>query len=59
MMLSIDWTSISAVTVEDIQKHMKELLAQVNMRIFVIGNMFKDVSNVFDIDRQIWPAYKY
>ena len=32
---------------------MKELLAQVNMRIFVIGNMFKDVSNVFDIDRQI------
>jgi len=33
---------LPSVTPEDIQKHMKALLAQVNMRIFVIGNMFKD-----------------
>ncbi|KAF8798143.1 hypothetical protein BYT27DRAFT_7124234 [Phlegmacium glaucopus] len=33
---------LPSVTAEDIQKHMKEVLAQVNMRIFVAGNMFKD-----------------
>ena len=44
----IDW-SVLAVTPEEIQEHMKELLAQANMRIFVLGNMFKDVSNIFSI----------
>lgn len=47
--LYIDRPLISAVTAEEIQKHMKELLAQINMRIFVAGNVFKDVSNVFNI----------
>lgn len=32
-----------AVTHEEIQTHMQELLSQVNLRILVTGNMYKDV----------------
>ena len=36
-------SQIIAVTAEDVQKHIKELLSQVHMRILITGNMYKDV----------------
>jgi len=33
-----------AITPEEIQTHMRELLSQVNLRILVTGNIYKDVS---------------
>lgn len=34
---------IIAITPEEIQTHMKELLSQVHLRILVAGNIYKDV----------------
>jgi len=33
----------TAITPEEIQHHMREFLSQVNLRILVTGNMYKDV----------------
>jgi insulysin len=35
-----------AIAHEEIQTHMRELLSQVNLRILVTGNMYKDVSEL-------------
>jgi len=32
------------VTVEDLQTHAKQLLSNVNLKILVVGNMYKEVS---------------
>jgi insulysin len=41
-----------AIAHEEIQTHMRELLSQVNLRILVTGNMYKDVSElIIDIGR--------
>ncbi|KAF8163442.1 Metalloenzyme, LuxS/M16 peptidase-like protein [Crassisporium funariophilum] len=48
LMAQQQWTideklkELPSVTPQDIQEHMKKLLSQVNMRILVAGNMFKD-----------------
>lgn len=39
----------TAINAEDIQTHMKELLSQVNIRILVAGNMYKDVGGLLSI----------
>ena len=35
-----------AVTAEDLQAHAKKLLSNVNLRILVVGNMYKEVSKL-------------
>ena len=46
------WTSgygsraMLAVTVEEVQKHITRLLAEVKIRALVVGNMYKDVSDL-------------
>lgn len=35
---------VSAITVEDLEQHIKELYSNVQMVMLVTGNMYKDVS---------------
>lgn len=48
LMAARQWTieekmaELPSVTAEEIQCHMKDLLSQVNLRILIVGNMFKD-----------------
>ena len=35
---------LAAVTAEDLQAHAKKLLSDVNIKILVVGNMYKEVS---------------
>jgi insulysin len=40
----VDFALRTAVTVEELQAHVKKFLSEISLKILVVGNMYKEVS---------------